>query len=58
MTKYIKIERLAARLEVLEGEEDAGRREAINGEAGGQTRAPDQFRGPDLRGLGARRLAS
>ena len=55
---YIKINTLLAQLEVLEDEEDVGQREASNGEAGGQTRALDQFRGPDLRGLGAHRLAS
>ena len=46
------------RVDVLEGEEEAGWREAINGEARGQARALKQSRGPDLRGLGANRLAS
>lgn len=53
-----EIERLAVRVDVLEGEEEAGWREAINGEARGQARALEQPRGPDLRGLGANRLAS
>ena len=56
--RFGEIERLAVRVDVLEGEEEAGWREAINGEARGQARALKQSRGPDLRGLGANRLAS
>ena len=52
------IDGLAAHLEVLDGEEDAGQRKASNGEAGGQVRALDRFPAPGLRGLGADRLAS
>ncbi len=43
---------------MLEGEEEAGRREVTNGELGVQARAPDRCRGPGLPGLGADRLAS